>query len=71
MKPVLIGATGTVLKSLTQNLSKIPGRHEIKEVQKIAILCTAHILREMLYCALHTYCGKCWCGSSKHISRAK
>jgi len=32
--PVIIGATGTILKSLTQYLSKIPGKHEIKEIKK-------------------------------------
>jgi len=48
MKPVMIRATGTVSKSLTQYLSNIPGRHEIKELQKTAILGTAHKLREVL-----------------------
>jgi len=47
MKPVMIRATGTVSKSLTQYLSNIPGRHEIKELQK------------QPYWALHTNCGKC------------
>jgi hypothetical protein len=28
--------TGTILKSFRQNLSNIPGRHEIKELQKTA-----------------------------------
>jgi hypothetical protein len=31
---VLIQATGTISKSLTQYLSNKPGRHEIKELQK-------------------------------------
>jgi len=35
--PVTIGALGTISKSLRQNLSNIPGKHEIKELQKIAI----------------------------------
>ena len=30
--PVLIGATGTMSKSLKQCLSNIPGEHEIKEL---------------------------------------
>jgi hypothetical protein len=46
--PVIIGATGTISKSLTQYLSNIPGKHEIKELQKTAILGTAHILRKVL-----------------------
>jgi hypothetical protein len=35
---VIIGATGTILKSLRQYLSNIPGKSEIKEQQK-----TGHI----------------------------
>ena len=46
--PVIIGATGTISKSLRQYLSNIPGKHEIKEQQKTAILGTAHILRKVL-----------------------
>ena len=30
------------------SLSNIPGKHEIKELQKTAILDTAHILRKVL-----------------------
>jgi hypothetical protein len=30
--PVIIGATGTISESLTQYLSNIPGRHELKEL---------------------------------------
>jgi len=45
--PVIIGANGTISKSLRQYLSNISGKHEIKEMQKTAILCTAHILREV------------------------
>jgi hypothetical protein len=46
--PVITGATGTVSKSFRKYLSSIPGNHEVKELQKTAILGTAHILREML-----------------------
>ena len=46
--PVIIGATGTISKSLRQYLSITPGKHEIKELQKTAILGTAHILRKVL-----------------------
>ena len=46
--PVIIGASGTISKSLRQYLSNIPGNHEVKELQKAAILCTAHILRKVL-----------------------
>jgi hypothetical protein len=46
--PVIIGATGTISKSLRKYLSIVPGKHDIKERQKIAILGTAHTLREVL-----------------------
>jgi hypothetical protein len=46
--PVIIGASGTISKSLRQYLSNIQGKHEIKELQKAAILGTAHILRKVL-----------------------
>jgi hypothetical protein len=45
---VITGATGIISKSLTQYLSNIPGKHEIKELPK-----------KQPYCALHAYCGKC------------
>ena len=45
--PVITGATGTISKSLIQYLSNIPGKHEIKELQK------------QPHWALHTNCGKC------------
>ena len=41
---VVIGATGTISKSFRQYLSNIPGQHEIKGLQKTAVLGTAHIL---------------------------
>ena len=31
--PVIMGATGTISKSLRQYLNNIPGKHEIKELQ--------------------------------------
>ena len=46
--PVIIGTTGTISKSFRKYLSNIPGKHEIKELQKTAILGTAHILRKVL-----------------------
>jgi len=44
--PVIIGATGTISKSLRKYVSNIPGKHEVNELQK------------QPYWALHTYCGK-------------
>jgi hypothetical protein len=40
--PVIIGATGTISKSCRRYLSNLPGKHEIKELQKTVILGTAH-----------------------------
>jgi hypothetical protein len=45
---VIIGATGTVSKLFRKYVSNIPRNHEVKELQKTAILGTAHILREVL-----------------------
>jgi hypothetical protein len=42
---VILGATGTTAKSLSQYLSNIPGKQEIKELQKTALFGAAHILR--------------------------
>jgi hypothetical protein len=47
MIPVIIGAIGTIIKSLRQYLSNIPGKYLFKE-QTTAILVTAHILWELL-----------------------
>ena len=44
--PVIIGATGTISKTFRKYVSNVPGNHEVKELQKTAIL------------ALHTYFGK-------------
>jgi hypothetical protein len=46
--PVTIGATGTISKSFRKYLSSIPGKHDINELQKTAILGTAHILPKVL-----------------------
>ena len=46
--PVMIRATGTISKSFRKYVSNIPGNHEVKELQKTAILGTAHILRKVL-----------------------
>jgi len=48
MIPVIIGAIGTISKSFRKYVSNIPGKHEVKELQKTAILGTAHILRKVL-----------------------
>jgi hypothetical protein len=45
---VIIGTTGTISKSFRKYVSNMPGNHEVKELQKTAILRTAHILRKVL-----------------------
>jgi len=46
--PVIIVATGTISKSFKKYVSNIPGKHEVKVLQKTAILGTARILRKVL-----------------------
>jgi hypothetical protein len=46
--PVIIGATGNISKSFGKYVSNIPGNHEVRELQKTAILGTAHVLRKVL-----------------------
>jgi hypothetical protein len=46
--PVIIGATGTISISFRKHASTIPGNHKVKELQKTAILGTAHRLRKVL-----------------------
>ena len=45
--PVIIGATGTISTSFRKYVSDIPGKRDVKELQK------------QPYWALHTYFGKC------------
>jgi hypothetical protein len=46
--PVIIGASGTTSKSFRKYVRTIPGNHDIRELQKTAILGTAHVLRKVL-----------------------
>jgi len=46
--PVITGANGTISNSFRKYVRNITGRHEVKELQKTAILGTAHILRKVL-----------------------
>ena len=45
---VLIGETGTISNSFRKSNSNISGKREVKEIQKTAILVTAHIIRKVL-----------------------
>jgi hypothetical protein len=46
--PVIIGATGTISKSFRKHVRNITGNHEVRELQKTAILGIAHIFRKVL-----------------------
>ena len=46
--PVIIGATRTISKSFKKYVGNIPGSHEVRKLQKTAILGTARILRKVL-----------------------
>jgi hypothetical protein len=41
--PLIIGATETISKSFRTYLRYVPGNHDVRELQKTAILGTAHI----------------------------
>ena len=53
--PAITRATETISKSLRQYLSNILGKHEIKELQKTAVLVTAQILRKVVMSNYRTY----------------
>jgi hypothetical protein len=46
--PVTMGATGTISKSLRKCLSVVPVEHRFKEINKTALLGSAHMLRKLL-----------------------
>ena len=48
--PIIIGATGIVMRSLRKNVEAVPGKHSIDSLQKTAILGTSHIIRKVLQC---------------------
>jgi len=45
---VITGAVGTISSSFREYLINMPGKHEIKELQKTATLRTAHVLRKVI-----------------------
>jgi hypothetical protein len=48
IRPLIMGAPGIISESFRKCLSNIPGKHESEELQKTAILGTAHVLRKVL-----------------------
>ena len=45
---LIIGATGTIPKAFRKYANNVPGKHDIKEIHKTAILDTTHLLRTVL-----------------------
>jgi len=48
MRKVRKGCLFIIIIIIIINVSDIPGNHDVKELQKTAILGTAHILRKVL-----------------------
>jgi hypothetical protein len=48
--PIVIEATGIVMRSLRKNLEAVPGKHSIDSLQRQLYLGTAHIIRKVLQC---------------------
>jgi hypothetical protein len=46
--PVIIGATGTISKSVRKYVNTVSGNHEVREKQKTTILGPAYILQKVL-----------------------
>ena len=46
--PVVVGALGVIKKDIDEQICKIPGKINVTELQKIALLGSAHILRKVL-----------------------
>ena len=46
--PVVIGALEVIKKGIEKHIEKIPGKINITELQKIALLGSSHILRKVL-----------------------
>jgi hypothetical protein len=45
---LVIGTTGTISKSFRKYLSNIPGKHQVKELQRTTIFGTPPILQKVL-----------------------
>ena len=48
--PIIIGATGIVMRSLRKNWEAVPGKYLIDSLQKTAILGTSQIIWKVLQC---------------------
>jgi hypothetical protein len=53
--PVITGALGVIKKGLDPKHKSLPGHHSAKELQKIVLLSTTHVIHKVLeYIALKT-----------------
>ena len=55
--PVIIGATGIVMRSVRKNMEAVPGKYSIDSLQKTAILGTSHIIRNVMQCEAGSLSG--------------
>ena len=55
--PVIIEATGIVMRSLRKNLEAAAGKHSIDSLQKTAILGTSHTIWKVLQCEAWSVSG--------------
>ena len=46
--PVVIGALGLIKRDVNKYVERIPGNVSLNEIQKIALMGTAHILRKIM-----------------------
>jgi hypothetical protein len=53
--PIITGATGTISESSREYVSCISGKHEVSELQKTAILGSAHTLQKVLTSKCKTF----------------
>jgi hypothetical protein len=48
MVPIIIVALGTIRKGLDQNLQSLPGHPSAIALQKITLMSTGHVIREVV-----------------------
>jgi hypothetical protein len=56
--PVITRVTGTISRSFRKYLNHVTGKHEIQEIQKTAIFCSARIFRKVPMQNQKLYHGK-------------
>ena len=46
--PVVVEALGAIKNDTQKHINQLPGAPSLRELQKITLMCTAHILRKAL-----------------------